>query len=82
MSIFPLLDWFFFFQNKTAVPRWLDPSFYIKCFWANAFLLPGCYHDIDGMKNMFFDLPEDSIVYGDRAYTDTTMKKFAERHLE
>ena len=48
--------------------------------WTN--LLPGCYHDIDGMKNMFFDLPEDSIVYGDSAYTGTTMKKFAESQLE
>ena len=45
-------------------------------------LLPGCYHDIDGMKNMFFDLPEDSIVYGDSAYTGTAMKKFAESQLE
>jgi hypothetical protein len=34
------------------------------------------------MKNMFFDLPEDSIVYGDSAYTGTTMKKFAESQLE
>lgn len=33
-------------------------------------MLPGCYHDIDGMKNMFFNLPEKSIVYGDSAYTD------------
>ena len=33
-------------------------------------MLPGCYHDIDGMKNMHFNLPEDSIVYGDSAYTD------------
>ncbi|HBH82394.1 MAG: hypothetical protein A2X05_15580 [Bacteroidetes bacterium GWE2_41_25] len=33
-------------------------------------MLPGCYHDIDGMKNMFFNLPEDSTVYGDSAYTD------------
>jgi hypothetical protein len=33
-------------------------------------MLPGCYHDIDGMKNMFFNLPENSIVYGDSAYTD------------
>ena len=31
---------------------------------------------------MFFDLPEDSIVYGDSAYTGTTMKKFAESQLE
>jgi hypothetical protein len=23
-------------------------------------LLPGCYHDIDGMKNMFFNLSENS----------------------
>ena len=33
-------------------------------------MLPGCYHDIDGMKNMSFNLPEDSIIYGDSAYTD------------
>jgi len=50
---------------------------FVKC----TNLLPGCYHDIDGMKNMFFDLPEDSIVYGDSAYTGTTMKKFAESQL-
>jgi hypothetical protein len=25
---------------------------FVKC----TNLLPGCYHDIDGMKNMFFDL--------------------------
>ena len=51
---------------------------FVKC----TNLLSGCYHDIDGMKNMFFDLPEDSIVYGDSAYTGTTMKKFAESQLE
>ena len=50
---------------------------FVKC----ANLFPGCYHDIDGMKNMFFDLPENSIVYGDSAYTGTTMKKFAESQL-
>jgi hypothetical protein len=33
-------------------------------------MLPGCYHDIDGMKNMYFNLPEESTVYGDSAYTD------------
>ena len=33
-------------------------------------MLPGCYHDIDGMKNMSFNLPENSVVYGDSAYTD------------
>lgn len=33
-------------------------------------ILPGSYHDIDGMKNMFFNLPEGSIIYGDSAYTD------------
>jgi hypothetical protein len=33
-------------------------------------MLPECYHDIDGMKNMFFNLPGNSIVYGDSAYTD------------
>lgn len=32
-------------------------------------MLQGCYHDIDGMKNIYFNLPEDSIVYGDSAYT-------------
>jgi hypothetical protein len=39
---------------------------FVKC----TNLLPGCYHNIDGMKNMFFDLPEDSIVYDESAYTD------------
>jgi len=38
-------------------------------------MLPGCYHDIDGMKNMSFNLPEDSIVYGDSAYTDYNYEK-------
>ena len=33
-------------------------------------ILPGSYHDIEGMKNMFFNLPEGSIIYGDSAYTD------------
>jgi hypothetical protein len=33
-------------------------------------MLPGCYHDIDGMKNMNFNLPQESILYGDSAYTD------------
>lgn len=33
-------------------------------------MLPGCYHDIDGMKNMSFNLPENSTIYGDSAYTD------------
>lgn len=33
-------------------------------------ILPGSYHDIDGLKNMFFNLPEGSIIYGDSAYTD------------
>lgn len=33
-------------------------------------MLPGCYHDVDGMKNMFFNLPEDTTIYGDSAYTD------------
>lgn len=33
-------------------------------------ILPGSYHDIDGMKNMFFNLPEGSTLYGDSAYTD------------
>src|SRR4030066_733024 len=33
-------------------------------------ILPGSYHDIDGMKNMFFNLPQGSILYGDSAYTD------------
>src|SRR4030042_1930142 len=30
-------------------------------------ILPGSYHDVDGMKNMFFNLPEGSILYGDSA---------------
>jgi len=33
-------------------------------------MLPGCYHDFDGMKSMYFNLPENSTVYGDSAYTD------------
>jgi len=33
-------------------------------------ILPGSYHDIDGMKNMFFNLPEGCTLYGDSAYTD------------
>ncbi|MEJ2629271.1 MAG: IS982 family transposase [bacterium] len=33
-------------------------------------MLPGCYHDIDGMKNMYFNLPQESTLYGDSAYTD------------
>ncbi len=33
-------------------------------------LLPGSIHDSEGMKNMFFDLPQGSTVYGDSAYTD------------
>jgi hypothetical protein len=33
-------------------------------------ILPGSIHDIEGMKNMFFNLPEGSILYGDSAYTD------------
>ena len=33
-------------------------------------ILPGSYHDIDGMKNMYFNIPEGSILYGDSAYTD------------
>jgi len=33
-------------------------------------ILPGSYHDIIGMRNMFFNLPENSILYGDNAYTD------------
>jgi len=33
-------------------------------------ILPGSYHDVVGMRNMFFNLPENSILYGDNAYTD------------
>lgn len=33
-------------------------------------MLPGSFHDIDGMKNMLFNLPEGSTLYGDSAYTD------------
>ena len=33
-------------------------------------ILPGSFHDIDGLKNMYFNLPEGSTVYGDSAYTD------------
>lgn len=31
---------------------------------------PGSIHDSEGMKMLFFDLLENSIVYGDSAYTD------------
>jgi len=44
--------------------------------------IPGSIHDVDGMKNLFFNLPEGSIVYGDSAYTDYTWEdelKFAEK---
>ena len=33
-------------------------------------ILSGSYNDIDEMKNMFFNLPEGSIIHGDSAYTD------------
>jgi hypothetical protein len=33
-------------------------------------ILPGSIHDSEGMKYMFFDLPQGSTVYGDSAYTD------------
>ncbi len=33
-------------------------------------LLPGCYHDIDGMNDMLINLPENSTVFGDSDYTD------------
>jgi hypothetical protein len=33
-------------------------------------ILPGSIHDIDGMKNMYFNIPESSTLYGDSAYTD------------
>lgn len=33
-------------------------------------ILPGSHHDITGMRNMFFNLPEGSTLYGDNAYTD------------
>ncbi len=33
-------------------------------------ILPGSYHDIDGMKSMYFNIPEGSTLYGDSAYTD------------
>jgi Transposase DDE domain len=34
------------------------------------FLAPGCLADVDGLKIFNFDLPEGSIVYGDKAYND------------
>lgn len=33
-------------------------------------ILPGSYHDMDGLKHMYCNLPEGSILYGDSAYTD------------
>lgn len=38
-------------------------------------ILPGSFHDIDGLKNMYFNLPEGSTVYGDSAYTDYNYEK-------
>jgi len=32
--------------------------------------IPGSIHDSEGMKNMFFNLPEGSTLFGDSAYTD------------
>ena len=34
------------------------------------FVAPGCFADVDGLKIFNFDLPEGSIVYGDKAYND------------
>ena len=31
-------------------------------------ILPGSTHDNDGMKNMNFNIPESSILYGNSAY--------------
>jgi hypothetical protein len=33
-------------------------------------IMPGSYHDIIGLRHMFFNLPDNSILYGDNAYTD------------
>lgn len=38
-------------------------------------ILPGCYHDIDGLKNMFLDLPQGSTLFGDSAYTDYNLEE-------
>jgi hypothetical protein len=37
-------------------------------------ILPGSYHDIDGIKNMFVNLPEGSSLFGDSAYTEYNME--------
>jgi hypothetical protein len=40
------------------------------CKLLNFSLPPGCFADVDGLKIFNFDLPEGSIVYGDKAYND------------
>jgi len=37
-------------------------------------LTPGSVHDSKGMKNLFFNLPSGSTVYGDSGYTDYTFE--------
>lgn len=39
-------------------------------------ILPGSFHYFDGMKNMFFNLPEGSILYGDSAYKDYNYEEY------
>ena len=38
------------------------------------FLTPGEFGDVDGLEFFDFDLPPDSTVYGDKAYTDYTIE--------
>ena len=36
--------------------------------------VPGSEHDVEALRKMYFDLPPESIVYGDSAYTAYTME--------
>ena len=38
-------------------------------------MLTSRYHDFDGMKNMFFNLPEDSTFYSDSAFYDYSYER-------
>ncbi len=36
--------------------------------------VPGSEHDVEALRKMYFDLPAESIVYGDSAYTEYTIE--------
>lgn len=36
--------------------------------------VPGSEHDVEALRKMYFDLPAESVVYGDSAYTDYTIE--------